>query len=156
MLKRLTKTWRAEEFLAYNELHYHQLEKHLKTKFYHNTPILKLINSDDEFKFWKHRSTNDEVKAFISDEFLDLSEYRFLKNYKGALVNNTAWIDTTTLLKAYQKKLVKDNLLLQESFDFNQLVVGEKILEYKNTTTKQLFFVKDLNPITILFLIGYH
>ena len=140
VLKRLTKTWRAEEFLAYNELHYHQLEKHLATKFYHKTPILKLINSEDEIKFWKHRSTNEEVKAYISDHFLDLSEYSFLKKFKGALVNNTAWIDTTVLLKAYQKNLIKDHLLIKESFNFNQLTIQEKTVEYNNFVAKHLIF----------------
>jgi len=151
VLKRLTKTWRAEEFLAFNELHYQQLEEFMSVKFYHKTPILKLINSEDEFKFWTHRSQNEEVKTYISDEFLDLSRFSFLKDFKGGLVNNTSWIDAPELLKSYRNKLIENNQLVQESFDLEQLIINEKSIQYQTILSKHIIlcegFKSNLNHL---------
>lgn len=142
VLKRLTKTWRAEEFILFNEQFYAELEEATDSSFVIDKTIIKLISSTDEKEFWKKRSQVEGVSDYITDQLEDLSKYNFLhKNtFTGGLVKKTGWIDTQVLLESYRNLLIKKDALISETVDYNQLHVSETDIEYKNIKAKNVIF----------------
>lgn len=148
VLKRLTKTWRAEEFLEYNHKFYLQLEEELKQQYHFKIPIKKLISSEDEEIFWQHRYKKEEVKRFI-DETLVVAEKSFqpTKAFKVGTVNHTSWLNISQLLTDYRQSLILKDQLVEESFDHDAL----KTDSYKNIKFKHLIFCEgaqaEQNPL---------
>lgn len=142
VLKRLTKTWRAEEFIKFNDVFYAQLENEINSSFVIEKTIVKLISSNDERNFWIKRSKIDGVKEYITENLKDLSNYSFLHHnlFSGGEVKKTGWIDTKTLLTSYRRYLIERNLLLVESFNYQHLNLDDKEISYNNIKAKQVIF----------------
>tara|TARA_R110002049_G_scaffold98598_11_gene240070 strand:- start:981 stop:2075 length:1095 start_codon:yes stop_codon:yes gene_type:complete len=142
VLKRLTKTWRAEEFIEFNDVFYSKLENDIKSTFVIDKKIIKLISSDDEREFWKKRSKVDGVCEFITDQLEDLSIYPFFhKNrFEGGLVKKTGWVDTRILLDSYRNYLINKANLITETVDYDNLKVTDSDISYKNIIAKQVIF----------------
>lgn len=142
VLKRLTKTWRAEEFIQFNEQFYAEVEKDTDSSFVIDKTIIKLISSDDEREFWKKRSKVDGVSDYITDQLEDLSDYTFLheNTFDGGLVKKTGWIDTQVLLESYRHYLIQKDVLITETVNYDELEVTDSEILYKNVTAKNIIF----------------
>ncbi len=142
VLKRLTKTWRAEEFIPFNASFYQSLEKAIGASFVIDKTILKLISSEDEELFWKKRSNIEGINNYITSELEDLTKYEFLhaNTFKGGAVKDTGWIDTEILLTAYKKFLINKNILHYEQVDYTEIKVSETDVKYKDIVAKEIIF----------------
>ncbi len=142
VLKRLTKTWRAEEFIQFNKQFYSELEKETDATFVIDKTIIKLISSDNEREFWKKRSKVEGVNNFISDQLEDLKKYHFLhKNmFDGGLVKKTGWIDTKILLESYRIYLINKGLILTDKVDYRKLKTTDNEIIYQDIHATNLIF----------------
>lgn len=142
VLKRLTKTWRAEEFIPFNATFYDSLEKKIGASFVISKTILKLISSEDEILFWKKRSEVEGINKYISPNLEDLTKYAFLRanTFKGGAVRDTGWIDTEILLTAYKNFLIDQQVLINEKADFKEIKVLDNGVKYKEITAENIVF----------------
>lgn len=137
VLKRLTKTWRAEEFLEYNRLFYQDLEIFLNNKYHFHLPVYKLISSEDEEAFWAHRFKKGDVSNFIEAGLTEINkDFQPTKPFKTGRVKYTSWLNISELLKDFRNKLKAEDKILEESFDFDLL----SEMSYKQVKFKQLVF----------------
>ncbi|MEQ8907787.1 MAG: FAD-dependent oxidoreductase [Vicingaceae bacterium] len=118
VLKRLTVTWRAVEFMAYNQEFYTGLAKLIGKNHLHHIPLLKLISSDDERKFWQHRYHKVNLAPFVNEklESADSLSLPLTKSYDLGRLKVTAWVDLKAFLADFRSYLEKKGALLEESF----------------------------------------
>ncbi len=142
VLRRIIKSWKAEEFSTYNAAFYAELQHFLGSNFFFEKPLIKLLSNQNEINFWLKRYSEEENDAFISNNILDISSNKFINsNFKNAgKVKQTAWVDTSTFLSVFRNHLVKNNALIEEKFDFNQLIFEPEKLIYKEIECDQLIF----------------
>lgn len=142
VLKRLTITWRAKEFLSYNPGFYLALDEYLGNKHHFEIPLKKLISSTEEIGFWEHRYDKENVSDFINKELLDVdSDLMPTENFKVGVVKQTSWLNISAVLKCFRNKLIEESCLLEEDFDFSMLQENQ---------------YKDINFNNIVFCEGAH
>lgn len=144
VLRRYTKSWRAEEFLKYNSSFYDSVEALLNKKYLFSTPIKKLISSPDEENFWKVRLKKEDLSAFMAENLLETNNSALLKgNFKTGLVKQTSWLNISAFLTDFRAYLVKEKLLLDEVFNYDQL----KNQSYKNISFNKIIFCEGANAL---------
>ena len=141
VLKRITKTWRAEEFIKYNNLFYKSLHEFLSGTYYYKTPFSKLINSTEEKDFWKHRFEQEGVSNYIEKKLKKVeNSEQFNTPYLEGKVKNTAWLNIKPFLADFRKHILNKESLLKEKLDFKELKHYSKHIEYKGIKAKKILF----------------
>jgi len=144
VLKRLTMTWRAEEFLETAHNFYPELDHHLSISSFHKTPINKLIQSEDEKSFWDKRWERVPLKGVVEKELEDAQLDHTTSPFKKGIVKNTAWVDLKVLLSSYRSFLEKNNLLIEETFDHMDL----ECHQYKNISFEKIIFCEGASCVS--------
>ena len=125
VLKRLTLSWRAEEFIQYDNEFYTALDNELSISSYHPTPLHKLISSKDEEAFWEKRYKTAGLEKMIQLELESHENSSFVESFKEGKLFNTAWVDLKLLLSSWRNKLVDEGSLIEEAFDHMKLETHE-------------------------------
>ena len=120
VLKRFTITWRAKEFLKYNPSFYKKLDTYLGNQYHFDLPLKKLISSQEEIDFWEHRYHKKNVSDFIHRELKDAeNDILPAKNFKIGTVKQASWLNIGELLPDFRNRLIQNDSLLEEDFDFS-------------------------------------
>jgi glycine/D-amino acid oxidase-like deaminating enzyme len=117
VLKRMTLSWRASEFLDYAHDFYPELDAHLGIDSFHQVPLNKLIHSKQEEDFWRQRWKLAELDNFADYELKDLSLSQFNEDFLLGTVKRTAWIDLKLFLQKMRDHLKHEEKLIEEEFD---------------------------------------
>lgn len=146
VLKRITKTWRADEFSSYNDNFYDKLHSFLDGTYYHKLPFSKLINSSEEKDFWEHRYHQDNVKNYIEKDLVSIeNQNQFANDFVAGKVKKTAWLNIKPLLNDFRNYLSKNESLLDESFDFDSLDLSDNSVNYKGISAERIIFCEGSN-----------
>ena len=137
VLRRFTVTWRAKEFLSYNPAFYNNLDQYLGKRYHFNIPLKKLISSQNEVDFWEHRYHKEDVSDFIHKDLTDVSDDILpAENFKVGLVKQSSWLNISELLVDFRKKLILEEALMEEEFNFSELLPNR----YKNIEFGRVVF----------------
>lgn len=137
VLKRLTTTWRAKEFLGFNSLFYPDVENLLGKSYLFEVPMDKLINTESDADYWSHRFDKVDLDFFAKRKLINSERKDISANFFSyGRVKHTSWVNIGELLSDYRLFLLRQNKILEEKFDFD-LLTG---LQYKNILFKQIVF----------------
>lgn len=145
VIKRLTKSWRSDEFNVYLEEFYPKIEKYLNEKLLYKTRTLKPISSTEEEKFWTSRSKIGNMAEYISDQTAENQLPKCFKWNRTAEIFRTYRLEVKRLLKAYSSKLKEKGLLIEEDFDYSQLKFNNGFYTYKNIKAKNIVFCEGIH-----------
>lgn len=141
VLKRLTKTWRAEEFLAYNQDFYPNLNQTFDRNYFQQLKINKLISSEDEKRFWEDKIKSGELENFISSELEEVNpKNHYQKDFLKGRVKNCSWIDLKGFLPHMRKTLESRNQLIEEVFHYLSLQDSGDHLTYRQFQFNKIIF----------------
>ncbi|MBL4709859.1 MAG: FAD-dependent oxidoreductase [Flavobacteriales bacterium] len=137
VLRRYTKTWRAEEFLEYNEGFYDKIHSFLSKKYHFKLPIKKLISSKEEEMFWHQRLKKEDLSDFIEPELKNGEDLISIKkHFKYGNVKQTSWLNISAFLEDFRKYLNSNQLLVEEEFEYTLL----KNQQYKAIEFEKIIF----------------
>jgi len=147
VFKRLVESWLADELLPVMDDFYTAAEKLLNQQFYFEKQIVKIFTEENEKAFWL-KKTNEEIGKYLSkniqDDFLSTIIYNPLGSSEVLQAGN---LDTKKFLGAFRDYFIKNNCLLEETFDYSQLQVKEDSVTYKNSTAKKIIFCEGYKAI---------
>jgi len=123
ILKRFSEVWQAQEQLLLLDEFYQNLEQKLNIKVDYKIPILRKFFSIEEQNNWFAASDNKNLAPFLSLDLLSTKYKGIQSPFDYGQVLHTGYVDTATLLDSYLNYLIKSNLLLQETFDYNELII---------------------------------
>ena len=139
ILKRFTLAWNAQEQAPLAKDFYTELEQYLGVKLVKALPILRRFNSLEEQNNWFDAAD----KTFLED-YLNTSLIKEVEgvnsSYSFGKVVGTGILDTNRLVAAYKEKLLNENLLVEKSFDYDELSMDSSKVNYKEITAKQIVF----------------
>lgn len=118
VLKRMTLSWRAAEFLDYVHHFYPELDNHLGIDSFHPVPLNKLIHSKQEEAFWRQRWKLAELDDFADYELKELKLPQFNQAFMLGTVKETAWINLKLFLQKMRDYLKLEEKLIEEEFDY--------------------------------------
>jgi len=137
VFRRMTKSWRVDEFLPYLKSFYNQLEVETNTKFLHHLPIRRLFSSVQEREFWLEKQEKPEFQSYlnvVTDEDLN---YTVSKNEFGSgRVKNAYYVDVKEFISSCKLWISNNGVIIEEEFDYTQLTQSE----YKNFSFDDIVF----------------
>lgn len=142
ILKRFSEVWNAQEQLILMDEFYDQVELKLKTKFNFKMPILRKFFSIEEQNNWFAASDKKNLAPFLSTKLISKKYNSIESPYDYGEVLHTGYVDTALLLNTYRKYLLKNNLLLQETFDSCNIEFFDFGIQYKNIQARHIIFAE--------------
>jgi glycine/D-amino acid oxidase-like deaminating enzyme len=138
VFKRYTHSWMAEELINYLDKFYAELEDLLQVKFHSKNDIIKVFTNDEEKDFWKKKSPQDQ---FMSDEIDEEYYLSKLKPNKGvAHVIGGGAVDLKLMLKSFREYLIKNGLIIENAFDYDQLRIEKEAVFYLGESYHSVIF----------------
>ena len=142
ILKRFTPVWKSNEQLDLALPMYHWLEKELGITLDYKLPVYRLFNSVEEQNNWFTASDKVGLSDFLSPEILQLRNNQVSDKYGVGEVLHTGRIDTELLILKYKEYLIKNQLLIQESFNYDNLDYNENNIHYNQIQAKYVVFAE--------------
>jgi len=149
VLKRFNKAWDADKQLPLAMSVYKNLELFLGIKIDYKLPIHRVFSSVEEQNNWVIASDKISLKPFLISDIKSNLNPNICAPFGYGEVKNTGRIDTKSLLSSYFNFLNVKEIILDETFDYDELKISEKIT-YKNVESKKIIFSEGfglkLNP----------
>ncbi len=139
IFKRLTQSWMVDKTLPAMFDFFMEAEKLFKIKLIHQTKIARVFANEQDEILWKKKSAN-ELSDFIDTEINHpQNENAFLNNNYG-LVTEAGFIDVPSFLEETASYLKQNNLWLHETFNYQDVIITETEIKYKNFSCDKLIF----------------
>lgn len=142
ILKRFSEVWQAQEQLELMNQFYTDLEQKLAVKVDFKKPILRKFFSIEEQNNWFAASDKPALSPFLSTSIITKKYAGIDSPFNYGEVLHTGYVDTASLLEEYKKYLLKEQFLLQETFDYDAFEVLENSIRYKNREAKHIIFAE--------------
>ena len=141
VFKRVTKGWRVDEYSPYLSAFYKRLEKHLEAQLNFPMNVIRFFkNLEQQNDFFSKTDQEGFSQYLISNTNVDTSNLPVINEIGFGEVTKTGWVNTVELLTKYQIFLKKEQLLVNDFFDFNQLVFSDEKVSYKGYTAYKIIF----------------
>ncbi len=142
VLKRFTKIWEAEDQLNYSIPFYKKLEQKLNKKLLFEIPLLRKLNSTEEQNNWFAASDKPSLANYLNSNLEILQNNYISEPYKFGKVNQTGFLDTNCLKHNYIERLKTENIYIEETFNYSNIIFTEKHIQYNNIITKHIVFAE--------------
>lgn len=142
ILKRFSEVWQAQEQLVVLDRFYAVIEKKLGVQVDFKRPILRKFFSVEEQNNWFAASDKVNLAPFLSLDLVSKKYSGIESPFGYGQVLHTGYVDTAVLLEHYQAYLSKNQWLLVETFDYNQVVVTSDCIQYGTHRAKHIVFAE--------------
>jgi glycine/D-amino acid oxidase-like deaminating enzyme len=121
VFRRMTKSWRVDEFIPYSENFYRALEHRTGTSFFHPIVIRRCIASAQEADDWKKRANDPSFRAYIHPfNVEDAKIHPEHRPFGSARVNHSAYVAAEQFMAATKAMLQENATYIDAAFDFQQ------------------------------------
>ena len=147
VFRRMTKSWKVDDFLPYLKSFYKDLEKETDSLFFHNIPIRRLFSSEQEHDFWIKKEKREDFEAYMTKVTPEDYSYSEANNDFGSgCVKDSYFIDVSSFLSNSLRLITEQGQVLTEEFNFSKLEgTSYKSTEYDDVVFCQGYLNKD-NP----------
>ena len=135
--KRFLLSWRAEEFIKEMHLTYSRIEQLLGNQYYQKYKVQKIITPGNELDLWREQSAKNEMGVYMNSE---TTIARFPEGMHQGEIKNTGKLNLKPLLQDYHRFLQKEQNMLFDTFDYEQLTFKDGHWHYKNYSSSKIIF----------------
>lgn len=147
VLKRFTSIWEADAQLKLADAFYPEIEQMLNATFYHKLPIYRKFATVEEQNNW-FLACDHPVTAPYLNTTLFKEHFPFIKSdYYFGEVYNTGFLNVNLFVQSYQKYLFEERMIITESFQYEDLMISDSFVSYKNIQAKQIVFAEGFSML---------
>ena len=137
ILKRFTPVWDSEEQLELALPFYKNLEEKFKAKYDYEVPIYRVFKSVEEQNNWFVAADKPRLSPYMKSE-LSFDTFTGVPSEHGyGVLQGTGRVDVNLLLNDYKQKLTSEGKLVNETFDYDKLIV-EDSFKYGEITAEKV------------------
>ena len=142
ILKRFSEVGQAKEHLVIMNDFFSILEKKLDCKVDFKMPILRKFFSIEEQNNWFLAADKVNLASYLSTNLI-ATKYSSLDSPFGyGEVLQTGYVDTSFLVATYKEYLIKNQLFVEETFDYSLLQEEINCIRYKNIKARHIIFAE--------------
>jgi len=139
--KYLAKTWLHEELFGLLFEYYRTLEIELDAKILHQTGLFRPFSNPENKKHFLNLIEKHCLQDYL-EVIEEVSEYK--KHFKielgGMLTQKAGWCDVPLLVSRIEEKLLKNEALIEENFNYNLISIESERVNYKNISATKIVF----------------
>lgn len=137
VFRRMTKSWRVDEFIPYLKEFYNSVEAESGQSFFHDLTIRRMFSNQHERELWLDKQEREEFQNYMARTTSEDDNYdKVINNFGSGRVKNAAWVDTATFLDEGRQLIGREGVILNEEFHYNDL----DHLTYKGVTYSDVIF----------------
>ncbi|WP_420574998.1 NAD(P)/FAD-dependent oxidoreductase [Kordia sp.] len=140
ILKRFTPVWNADLQLAVALPFYENLEAKLKASFDEKLPVMRRFAAIEEQNMWFEASDKPKLSKYLDTNLISNTNKAIDTPFSLGKVKETGRVHTRKLLKAYSEYLSITNKILRERFQYEELILQNGSVKYKNIQAKHVVF----------------
>jgi glycine oxidase len=150
--RRFVKSWRIDELIPSAKRTYQELETLLNIPIWHDRRIVRTLSNAEEENNFLLRKTYPDYQIYCG-ETTDLQQQSsgnraiiaqpfFNKFYAFAETLNGVQVNLPLLVARLRSYFVDNQLLIEELFSYDDLIIGDDCVEYKNFKAKKIIFAE--------------
>lgn len=141
--RKYVKSWRIEQFLPIARQTYAEISDFLSLKVAHEKDIFRgLYNIKDE-NTWEGRKSDAIAGQYIVDQpSIDEYEGKINGILSYGVLRGGMQIQLPIIIKGYRDWLLNERLMLEDKFDYDQLIIDEDRVHYKGIEANHLIFAE--------------
>lgn len=145
VVKRIVKSWRADELIPYAEYFYNFWKLQLKSDFYSQFPLYRIFPGMHEQDQWMQKLKSDDFRTFLSPEIEHYAENHVITNEAGgADILHCSKVDSKLFLNNCHQFFKKNGSYLDEIFNYEALEIGVDSVAYKGFSAHHIIFTEGL------------
>ena len=122
VFRRMTKSWRVDEFMPYLKTFYRELEEKTSTHFFNHVPIRRLHSSEQERGYWLKKQEREDFQAYMHRVTEDDTSYDgALNDFGSARLKETYFVDVHSFFPTIKQWISKNGSILDEHFSYTDL-----------------------------------
>jgi glycine oxidase len=139
VFKRMTLSWRADEFIPHLIDFYTACEKRLGSRFLTRRKLIRAFSEPQEEALWKKKA-GEELKGFLDPEiYSNGNAYPFLRiPHTYGIVENAGNLDVKSFIESTEKYFA--SRITTGGFVHRELVISQSGFEYKGLKAKKIIF----------------
>lgn len=122
VFRRITKSWRVDDFMDYLVPFYRELEQIIDASFFHSIVIRRMFSNEHERDLWHKKQEREDFSPYMTYQTEED------KNFKGAInkfgsgrVRQAHYVEARKFIECFQKWISTKVNVVQETFDYSQL-----------------------------------
>lgn len=137
VFRRMTKSWRIDDFLPFLKTFYKEIEEDTSSSFLLNLSIRRLFASKQEQLLWLEKEGRDDFSPYLERITREDLDYSGAKNPFGSgRIKEAYCIDVSVFFKSITKWIKERGTIISEEFDYKNL----KENTYKSTLYDGIVF----------------
>ncbi|MBI2271272.1 MAG: FAD-binding oxidoreductase [Bacteroidetes bacterium] len=141
VFKRLTQSWMIDELLPVAEKFYTDLEQILGEQLFYKKEIVKLFAEKSEKDLWLKKAKEEEQKKYLSGTVEQDFLTEVINSGNGAgFVKQAGNVEVKKMLTLFRAHLKKQNLIIEEKFNYADLLLNGESVNYKGIRAKKIIF----------------
>ncbi len=137
--KRLVKSWRIEELLPFALNTYRNLEIEFQKSFITERKIYRIFSNREDAQFFRQKNETGELPKYVKP-LEQIPDFFHASSLGGIIIEGAFQLKYGLLLSEIRKWLKMQSALKEEVFDFKELQLSTKKVEYKDVTAETLIF----------------
>ncbi|WP_108809003.1 NAD(P)/FAD-dependent oxidoreductase [Aquimarina spinulae] len=142
ILKRFTMAWQASQQIETAVSFYKNVETKLQKTLVSELPILRRFNAVEEQNNWFEACDKPLLGEFLSSELIRNTNPALDIPFHYGKVKHTGKIDISNMLSAYAKNLKENDILIDESFEYDKITVAKDYIQYKEIKCRHIVFAE--------------
>lgn len=143
VFRRMTKSWRLDEFSPYAIDFYKNWEKECNTQFYHPITIRRMFSSEQERGYWLKKQANPAYQDYLTEVNEDDESYHHaLNDFGSGRVKLASYISTIEFLEKGKEWIGKQHVVRIEQVDYTQ--IDQQLGTYKNELFDGIVFCEGV------------
>lgn len=143
VFRRMTKSWRLDEFSPFAIDFYTNWEKECKAQFYHPITIRRMFSSEQERGYWLKKQSNPDYQGYLAVVNEEDETYSLAKNDFGTgRVKLSSYISTAEFLAKGKEWIAENNIVRQEQVDYS--VIDPESGTYKGVNYDGIVFCEGV------------
>ncbi|WP_269226151.1 NAD(P)/FAD-dependent oxidoreductase [Flavobacterium eburneipallidum] len=142
ILKRFSEVAQAKEHLLLMNDFFIALEKRLNNRLDVKMPILRKFFSIEEQNNWFTASDKPNLAPFLSTNLISKKFESIDSPFGYGEVLQTGYLDSASLLIQYKSYLLKNEMFIDEAFDYSLLQEESNGIRYKDIQAKHIVFAE--------------
>jgi glycine/D-amino acid oxidase-like deaminating enzyme len=144
--KRFVKSWNLEQFLSIALSKYRELELKYDINFIFKSDILRILDNQKQENDLILRSEDPAYHEYLSIN-ANITPDFIKHSHNTAWIKNAWRIEMSSLLDSGRLYLNNNNLLLEEKFDYNKLLIEGSRFIYKEMTFQKVIFCEGYRAV---------
>lgn len=143
--RKFVKSWMVDELIPICLQTYSLLEEKFQSKFLYKNNINKIFTDEKDLQLWNKRKNDIEYKNYLG-EIINIDNANINAPFGAGEILNSFWLDMPLLMKKCRNYFIQKNILLDATFNYENLKVNETI-QYENIEATHLVFCEGFKTI---------